>query len=352
MDKPNQEHQQKQQNHIALNPFPLMLFACGGDQNFAKKVASKLVINLEEVTSKDFSDGDFIVHQTNTIRDRNLFVICQPRKGKNKFIDLSMLEVLVFSLRQGSPKSWITVVMPYLPFSRQDKSSNSREPVLSSIIPLKLQALGADQMVVIKLHNPASRTNFPLIKMEDIDTTDIMIKYIKEKFHDLSDFKLAAPDLGAAKSVRAIARELNLPIVMIDKDRPANVANEVDIMEIIGEVNGYNIILVDDICDTSSTLKKGALSLKQKGAKDLHAVFTHPVLSGKAIQNLQESGFSSIALANTFIIDEKEIIEALPDCTILDMAQRVGQTISNLHNGNSVESLWKENGVKKMLSVH
>ena len=333
-------------DHVGLNPFPLMLFACGADQTFAKQVSEKMKINLEETVDKDFSDADFLYYQKETIRDRNLFVICQPQRGEKKYKDIMECISFVSSLRQGSPKSWITVVMPYLPFSRQDKPSNLREPVLAQLIPILLQSAGANQMVVAKLHNPASKTVYPLIKMEDVDTTDIMLKYIKDKNPDLSNIMLAAPDVGATKSVRAVAKILGLPIVIVDKDRSAKVANEAEVMEVIGDPSGHDIILLDDIADTGTTLKKGAAALRQRGAKKIHGMFTHAVLSGNAIENLKEAGFESIVFTNTCPIDQAET-KQLPNCTILDVSKLIGQTIANLHNGDSIESLWQENGKAK-----
>ncbi len=334
-------------DNTALNPFPLMLFACGADKTFAQKVAEKMGLKLEEIVTKDFSDSDFLIHQKDTIRDRNLFVICQPRKGEMKYRDLMECFAFVYSLRQGSPKSWITIVIPYLPFSRQDKPSNLREPILAQLIPILLQAAGANQIVVTKLHNPASRTVYPLIKMEDVDTTDIMIKYIRDNNPDLSNIMLAAPDVGATKSVRVVAEALGVPIVIVDKRRDAKLANKSDVMEIIGDPSGYDVILLDDIADTGGTLRKGAEALREKGAKKIHGMFTHAVLSGNAIENLKEARFESIVLTNSCPINE-EGIKILPNCEILDLSKYIGQIIANLHNGDSVESLWQENGKAKV----
>ncbi len=344
---------QEEKKHPALNPFPLMLFACGDNQSFAKQVASHMTKKLENVKFKQFNDGDFIEHHEDSIRDRNLFVICQPGKGDAKWKDIMRCYALVYALRQGSPKSWITVVMPYLPFSRQDKPSNLREPVLATLIPVQLQAVGANQIVVVKLHNPASRTVYPLLKMEDIDTTDIIVQYIKEYHPKDSKYKLAAPDTGATKSVRSVAEKLGVGIVIIDKDRDEKLANKADVMNVIGDADGYDIIMIDDVVDTAITLTKGANALRDKGAKRIFGIFTHPGLSKGAIENLEAGNFERIVFMNTFSLLEEDLVglKRLGNCHMIDITKIVGETIDNLHNGDSIESLWKQKGTLKIIPV-
>ena len=331
-------------DHINLNPYPLKLYGSPSrtDEALPLKVAKFLKNKLAPCSCKVFKDGSFLVHHTESVRDRDVYVIFQPRFGDKEILayDLDECESLVFSLKQGEP-SRITVVMPSLPYARQDKPSNHREPVLSQKVPMRLQMVGAHRVVVLHLHNPSSYNAHPLtIPMVDVNTNELLIKHIRSKKFDLEKFKIVAPDLGAAPSCRKLAQHLGIPenIVIINKFRDPKRANHNEVMEIIGDVRGYNCIMPDDIADTCGTALKCLKTLKENGARDVYFTATHAVLSGDVVENLNSAPFSGIWFTDSCLSEEKK--KKIKKLEIISTAKLIAKIIDNLHNGKSVSELW------------
>lgn len=334
----------KNQNHINLNPYPLKLYGTenGTHQDLAKKVAKLLKNKLSTCIYKVFGNGEFLIHHSESIRDRDVYIISQPRFGSKEQLsyDLDECESLVFSLKQGEP-SRITVIMPCLPYTRQDKASNHREPVLSQKIPMRLQTAGADRLVVLKMHNPSSFNAHPhTIPMVDVDTIDLIAKHICAKHFDLKKFKIIAPDLGAAPFARKLAGKLGIPgkIVIVNKFRDPKKLNHAETLEVIGDPNGFDCIIPDDIADTCGTAIKCFKVLKEKGARNIYFTATHAILSKDAIENLNSVKFSGVWFADTCLSLEKS--PKIKNLEIISTAKLIAQIIDNLHNGNSVTELW------------
>lgn len=332
------------QNHINLNPYPLKLYGnpSGTNQTLAFKVAKLLKNKLAPTVYKIFKDGTFLVHHTESVRDRDVYLILQPRFGdKDKLsFDLDECESMVFALRQGEPAR-ITVVMPCLPYGRQDKSSNHREPILVQKIPVRLQMAGAHRLVTLHLHNPSSYNAHPLtIPIVDVDMNELLLKHIRAKKFDLGGFKIVAPDLGAAPVCRRLAQRLGIPenIIIINKFRDPKKANHNEVMEVIGEAKGYNCIIPDDIADTCGTAVKSLKTLKESGAKDVYFAATHAILSGEAVENLNSASFSGVWFSDSCLSKENE--KKIKKLEVISAAKLIAQVIDNLHNGNSVTELW------------
>ncbi|MEO5635216.1 MAG: ribose-phosphate diphosphokinase [Candidatus Paceibacterota bacterium] len=331
-------------DHINLNPYPLKLYggASGGRQDLALKVAKLLKTKLAPTFYKVFSNGEFLVHHAESVRDRDVYIISQIRFGDKEKLayDLDECESLILALKQGEP-SRVTVVMPCLPYARQDKSSNHREPVLSQKVPMRLQMAGAHRVVVLKLHNPSSYNAHALtIPMVDVNTDALILKHIKSKNFNLKKFKIVAPDLGAAPSCRILAQQLGIPgnIVIINKFRDPKKANNSEVMEVIGDTEGFNFIMPDDIADTCGTAVKALKTLKANGAKDVYFVATHGILSGNAIESLNNAKFKGVWLTDTCISEEAS--KKIKKLEVISTAKLIAQVIDNLHNGNSVTDLW------------
>lgn len=331
-------------NHVNLNPYPLKLYgsASGTDQSLAKEVAKYLKTTLAPYTYKEFKNGEFIVHHNESVRDRDVYLIMQPRFGDKEKLafDLDECETMVFALKQGDP-SRITVVIPCLPYSRQDKPSNHREPVLVQKVPMRLQMAGAHRLVTLRLHNPSSYNAHPLsIPIVDVNINELLIKHIRSKKFDLEKFKIVAPDLGAAPSTRKLAQQLGIPenIIIINKVRDPKKANYNEVMEVIGDAKGYNCIIPDDMADTCGTAIKTLQALKDSGAKDVYLTATHAVLSGDAVKNLNNAPFSGIWFSDSCLTEEnKKNIKRLE---VIKTGKILAKIIDNLHNGNSVTELW------------
>ena len=329
---------------VNLNPYPLMLYgsASGLNLRLAEEVARLLKTKLSASTYKDFKNGEYLVHHTESVRDRDVYLIMQPRFGTKEELayDTDECESMVFALRQGEP-SRVTVVMPCLPYARQDRPSNHREPVLVQKIPMRLQMAGAHRLVTLRLHNPASYNAHPMtIPIVDVNLNELLIKHIKSKKFDLNTFKIVAPDLGAAPSCRRLARDLGIPenIIIINKVRDPKKANQNEVMEVIGEAEGYNCIIPDDMADTCGTAIKSLKALKEKGAKNVYFTATHAVLSGNAAENLNSAPFAGIWFSDTCLRDEDR--KRIKNLEVISTGKMIAKIIDNLHNGKSVTELW------------
>ena len=337
----------KREHENLINPYPIKLFASasGINQELAKKVAKLLKTKISLCAYKTFSCGEFLLHHTESVRDHDVYIIFQPRFGNKETLsyDLDECESLVFALKQGEP-SRITVVMPCLPYSRQDKSSNHREPVLVQKVPMRLQMAGANRIITVRLHNPSSYNAHPLaIPMMNVETNDLLIKHIRSKKFDLNKFKIVAPDLGAAPSCRKLAQKLGIPsnIVVINKYRDPKKANQNEVMEVIGDPKGFNCLIPDDMADTCGTAVKALDALKKNGASDVYFFSTHAVLSGNAVSNLNNAKFTKIWFTDS-CIDENKAKE-IKNLEIISVSKLTAQVIDNLHNGKSVTALWNDN---------
>jgi len=334
----------KKLKQVNLNPYPLKLYGNASEtsQALATSVAKLLKTKISPCVFKVFSNGEFIVHHTESVRDRDVYIISQPRfnSKENLSFDLDECESLILALKQGEP-SRVTVVMPCLPYARQDKSSNYREPVLSQKVPMRLQMAGAHRVVVFKLHNPSSYNAHPLtIPMIDVNTDSLILQHIRSKKFDLKKFKIVAPDLGAAPFCRKLAQQLGIPsnIVIINKFRDPTKANNTEVMQVIGDPNGFNCIIPDDIADTCGTAIKALHTLKSNGAKDVYFAATHAILSGNAVESLNKADFAGIWFTDTCLPQEK--ISKIKNLEIIPTSLLIAHVIDNLHNGVSVTELW------------
>jgi ribose-phosphate pyrophosphokinase len=335
----------KNGKYPSLNPYPLKVYEIPAHQNYkslAEKVAKLLKTQLSPIFQKNFSNGEFVVHHTESVRDRDVYIISQPRFGNKEQLacDLDECESLILALKQGEP-SRVTVVMPCLPYARQDKSSNHREPVLAQKIPMRLQMAGAHRVVVLKLHNPSSyNAHSKTIPIVDVNTDTLLLNHIRAKKFDLKKFKIVAPDLGAAPSCRKLAQQLGIPgnIVIINKFRDPKKANHNEIMEVIGDPKGFNFIMPDDMADTCGTAVKALKTLKDAGAKDVYFTATHAILSGNAVENLNSAPFKGIWFTDTCLRNEH--LKKIKNLEVIGTAKLIAQIIDNLHNGASVTELW------------
>lgn len=330
------------------NPYPFKLFTSPKYPNLAKAVAEHLQTELLFPKEKEFKNGEILSHQNGSVRDSDVFIIYQVTANSTAmYEELFKLVSLIRALKQGSA-SRITVVMPYLPFSRQDEPSNHREPVNVRLIPDMLKAAGADRLVILRLHSPKSATAWPLIEMENVGTRKFLVQYLKhESGIDFSDCAIAAPDVGAAKDARNFAENLgNLPLSMIDKRRDT-VHGATAIMNVIGEhhVKGKHVIIVDDMIDTGSTLVPVTQALRDHGATKVSAIVTHGIFSGNAVENLNNAGFDSLFVTNSCPIEE--YAEKIPSLKIIDVSKLIARVIDNMHNGNSVTELWHGEGAEQ-----
>jgi len=340
-------------NNLKNLPYPIQIFVFGGDTKLGEEIVSLFEIESPaKYTIKYFKDGERIPHQTETVRDRDVFIIFTSLIGED--MDKWAIDYLrfVWSVKNGQPHK-ITVVIPKLPHQRQDEENRGlREPKMSNFFPELFKAVGMDRMVVCKLHNPASCTTNP--PMENLHTTQMLIKKIEANF-DVSKIVMASADMGGSKNTRIFAGKLSaqistqIPIIIVDKDRnketgKTGVMNVYTESEISTEID--TVIFVDDIISTFESLSNAAVAIRDRYEQitKFYAIVTHADFSEVTVKNITNSIFTKIIVTNTVPIPEnfKSKIEASGKIlTIISLATLIAQTIDNLHNGDSVSAIWR-----------
>ncbi|MBR9860505.1 ribose-phosphate pyrophosphokinase [bacterium] len=266
------------------------LFSGSASNYLADKIAVSYGQKLGSVTLSKFSDGEFQPSLDESVRGCDIFIVQSTFPPSDNLMELLML---IDAAKRASAHK-VVAVIPYFGLARQDRKDKPRVPISSKMVANILTAAGADRVMTMDLHAPQIQGFFD-IPVDHLDSTVIFIPYIKNL--GLDNLILAAPDIGASKRVREFAKILGVEMVICDKARKR--ANEIASMTIIGDVEGQDVVLIDDICDTANTLCKAAALLKEKGARSVRAVCTHPVLSGKAYENIANSEMEELVVCDT-----------------------------------------------------
>lgn len=303
------------------------IFSGSGSTYLSQRIAKSYGQALGTTTLSKFSDGEFQPSLDESVRGCDVFIIQSTTPPADNIMELLML---IDAAKRASAHK-VVAVMPYFGLARQDRKDKPRVPISSKMVANILTAAGADRVMTMDLHAPQIQGFFD-IPVDHLDSTVIFIPYIKSL--QLDNLLLAAPDIGASKRVREFAKFLGVEMVICDKARKR--ANEIASMTVIGDVQGKDVVLIDDICDTANTLCKAAALIKEKGATSVRAVCTHPVLSGKAYENLENSVLEEIALCDTIPIkpgDYKKI-------KVLSVDRLFANAIRNVSEFGSISSLF------------
>lgn len=303
------------------------LISGSASPKLAASIADYLGINLVRAQIGRFNDGEVRVKINESVRGYHVFVIqptCYP-------VNENLMELLVIidALSRASAHK-ITAVLPYFGYSRQDRKSQPREPLTAKLVANLITTAGADRALSIDLHAPQIQGFFD-IPFDHLLAEPIFVDYFQKK--QLDDLVVVAPDVGAVKQVRHFAKKLNAPLAIIDKRRPA--PNQAEIMNVVGEVKGKNVILLDDIVDTAGTITKGAQSLKELGCEKVFACCTHPVFSGPAKERLNSEVLDEIIVTDTIPLNWDH-----PRLTILTVATLLGEAIDRICKDISVSALF------------
>src|SRR6056297_782529 len=306
----------------------LKIFGGNSHPELAQDLCDYLGTELVNADVTRFKDGEIGVRTHETVRGADVFVIQPTSPPVNE--NLMELLVIIDALRRASARR-ITAVIPYYGYARQDRKARPRDPITSKLVANLLTEAGARRVLSIDFHAPQIQGFFD-IPVDHLYAAPIMVDYFKE--FDRSDLIAVAPDVGSVKRVRSFAETLNIPMAIIDKRRPK--PNVAEVMNVIGEVDGKNVILLDDIIDTAGTLTAAADVLKEKGAKDIYACCTHALFSGPAVERLQNAPISKIVVTNT--ITQKE--HDLDNLEVLSVAPLVGEAIDRIFKDLSVSVLF------------
>lgn len=271
------------------------VFAGNSHPGLAEEIADLMGKPLGKATVKKFSDGEICVNIGETVRGLDCFIVqstCNP-------VNDNLMEVLIMidAMKRASAGR-INAVLPYYGYARQDRKAKARDPITAKLVADILIAAGADRVVTMDLHAAQIQGYFD-VPVDHLVGVPILVDYFQE--NPLEDLVIVSPDHGSVTRARSVAEPLNAPIAIIDKRRPE--PNKSEIMNIIGDIKGKNCIVVDDMIDTAGTICNAGKALMELGAKSVRACATHPVLSGPAIERLEESPFEEVVLLNTVPLD-------------------------------------------------
>ncbi|MCI5721424.1 MAG: ribose-phosphate pyrophosphokinase, partial [Firmicutes bacterium] len=279
------------------------IFAGNSNTRLAEEIAAILGKELGKATVKKFSDGEISVSLWETVRGCDVFIIQSTSDPVND--NLMEILIMIDSMKRASAGR-INVVMPYYGYARQDRKAKARDPITAKLVADILQAAGADRVITMDLHAAQIQGYFN-IPVDHLVGMPIIAKYFLEK--GLDDLCVVSPDHGSVTRARNLAQVLNCPIAIVDKRRPE--PNKSEIMNIIGNIEGKNCIILDDMIDTAGTICNAANAIKDMGAKAVYAGATHAVLSGPAIERLDASAIEELVLLNTIQMPEEKVIDKM-----------------------------------------
>lgn len=312
------------------------LFAGNGNPELAQEIAAIMGKPLSPAKVSHFSDGEISVTLGESVRGADCYIIQSTSEPVND--NLMELCIMIDAMKRASAGR-INAVIPYFGYARQDRISKPREPLTAKLVADIISIAGADRVITMDLHAAQIQGYFN-IPVDHMIGQPTLVEYFKSQ--NIEDMVVVSPDHGSVKRARTFASFFDAPIAIIDKRRPQ--ANVAEIMNIIGEVEGKNCILCDDMVDTAGTICNAADALKKMGAKSVRACATHGVLSGPAIERLEKSGIDEIVFLNTMPIPEKKRIAKM---TVLSAAPVFAETISRVFNNEAVSPLFEEGNSTK-----
>lgn len=311
----------------------LMVFTGTATPELAAGVASELGIPLGKAVVNRFSDGEIMVEINENVRGKDVFVLqstCAPTNDH-----LMEIMLMVDALKRSSAGR-ITAVVPYFGYSRQDRRPRSARVAISAkVVANMLQDVGVERILIMDLHADQIQGFFD-IPVDNVYASPVLLADLVEKRYD--DLLVVSPDVGGVVRARALAKKLGCDLAIIDKRRPK--ANVSEVMHIIGEVEGRNCVIMDDMVDTAGTLTKAAEVLKERGATKVVAYCTHPVLSGPAVERIQHSPIDEVVVINTIPLSTQA--KACGKIRQLSCAPLLAETIRRISRGDSVLSLFAE----------
>jgi ribose-phosphate pyrophosphokinase len=311
----------------------MMVFAGNANKVLSKNIAKFLNIRLGKATVEAFSDGEIMVEILENVRGKDVFIVQPTSAPANR--NLMELMVMTDALRRASAKR-ITLVIPYFGYSRQDRRPRSaRVAITAKVVANMLTGVGADRVLTVDLHADQIQGFFDC-PVDNIYASPVLLGDIwKHKYQDLI---VVSPDIGGVVRARALAKLLDVELAIVDKRRPQ--PNVAKVMNIIGDVGGRVCILIDDMVDTAGTLCSSAAALKEKGAAHVVAYCTHPVLSGNAIENIENSVLDELVVTNTIPLREDAL--ACSKVRLLSIAEMLAEAMYRISNEESVSSLYMD----------
>ncbi len=305
------------------------VFTGNSNPQLAEKICSYLKLPLGKIRVGRFSDGEISVKIEENIRAKDVFIVQSISSPVNE--NLMELLVMIDAARRASAER-ITAVIPYYGYARQDWKDQPRVPITAKLVANLITAAGANRVLTMDLHTPQIQGFFD-IPVDHLFAAPVLIKYFRGL--NLSNLVVVAPDVGSIKAARAFAKRLRASLAVVDKRR--NSPDSVEVMNVIGEVKGKDVVIVDDLIATGGTLCEAATTLKENGARNIYASITHGVLSGKSIENIADSSLKELIITNTILLSKEKELKKIK---VLSVASLLGEAIKCIHLGKSVSSLF------------
>jgi len=308
----------------------LKIFTGNANPTLAHKICANLGISLGASAAKPFSDGEIYLQIQENVRGADVFVVqptCTP-------VDRHIMELLLMidALRRASAER-ITAVLPYYGYARQDRKDKPRMPISARLVANLIQRAGADRVLALDLH-AAQIQGFFDVPVDHLFAAPVMVEYFESMGR--RDITVVSPDAGGVERARAFAKHLNAPLAIIDKRRTD--VNVAEVMHIIGDVEGRHCLIVDDLIDTAGTLVKGAEALLEQGASSVTACATHAVLSGQAVERIEESKIQEVVVTNS--IPLRDDASRCNRIKVLSVAPLLARAIQSIHEDGSVSTLF------------
>ncbi len=313
--------------------FNTVLFTGNANPALAQEIAKSLGVELGKASVGRFSDGEVTVEVHQNVRARDVFVVQSTCAPTNE--NLMELLIMVDAVKRASARR-ITAVIPYFGYARQDRRPRSmRVPISAKVVANLLETVGVERVLTMDLHADQIQGFFD-IPVDNIYASPVLLSDLKSKAYP--DLVVVSPDVGGVVRARALAKQLGSDLAIIDKRRPK--ANVSEVMHVIGEIEGRNCVIMDDMIDTAGTLVKAAEVLKERGAKRVFAYCTHPIFSGPAIERIANSQLDEVVITNT--IPLSDAAKACKKIRQLSVAFLFAETIRRISDGESVTSLFAE----------
>lgn len=309
----------------------ITVFSLSSSKKLAQDIASILGTKVGDCKVHHFADGEILCEIGESVRGKDVFIV----QSTSNPVTENLMEILVLTdaLKRASARE-ITAVIPYFGYARQDRKAKSRQPITSKLVADLLTTAGVNRVVTVDLH-AAQIQGFFDIPVDEMQALPLLIKYFRKK--KVQDLCVVSPDHGGATRARKMSEAFDCPIAIIDKRRPK--PNVAEVMGIIGNVEGKNCILIDDMIDTAGTITAGVDMLKQKGAKDVYIACTHGVLSGPAVERLSTCAAKEVVITNTIEIPQDKKFDKLVSVSVAGL---LAHTIENIENDLPVSDVFTQ----------
>jgi len=309
----------------------LKIFSGRSNPQLAKQIAQFLDRDLGAISIRTFSDGELWVKYEENIRGHDVFIVQSTNGPSENIIELTLM---VDAAVRASADT-VTVVIPYFGYGRQDRKDQPRVPISSRVMIDILTAMGTDRIITMDLHSTQIQ-GFAKIPFDNLYSRSVLFDAIKDENLEPDNSVVLAPDIGSVKMSQGYAKNLGMYFALIDKRRYA--PNKAEINHLIGDLNGMDVLIIDDMIDTAGTTVNAAEAALKQGAKSVTAVATHGVLSGPAMERLSESNIKKIIVTDTIAISKEKHIEKLK---IVSVGNVFGEAVNRIHNGESVSALFE-----------